>query len=190
MFSLAVVQDNPLTNEPALWFYSPRCSLSCKTCVLPFRTEQQYSKLDIVREIRKYRDKISSVVFYLGDMQQKAYILIKYFSVVRSTWKALSRYICFAIPNVRTLWKFLIESHIDGIIYDIHWPLTVPSRSNVTPGLIKVTGCNERQYLQSLFTFHALKSDPSALPHTLRCIYNPSKLKSPQEIAWHKTYFS
>ena len=191
MFSLALIQENPITKEPALWLYSPRCSLSCKSCILPFRTKDQYSKLDIVQEIKRVRPTISSVVFYLGDMQQPAHILVKYLSVVRSTWRSLARYICFVTPNVRTIWKFVVEEHIDGLIYDIHWPLTLPDqRGEPIPGLMRVTGCSERQFLQSLFVFYALLTDSSAPPYSLRPCYHLSVLKSSKDVSWHKQYFS
>lgn len=190
MFSFYAVAENPVTKEPALWFYSPRCSLSCRNCVLPFRTSSQYIKLDFLSKIREHRRDISSVVFYLGDMQQKANVVQRYLALARARFEGLGRYICFSAVSISALWKYLSDSLIDGLVFYLQWPLTLPAKSSYRAPFMAATGCNERYFLQTLFVFHALTTDPLAPPHKIIPVYNPSSLRSSVELSWHNKYFS
>jgi len=182
MFTIAVKQRNPITKEPALWFYSPRCSLCCRDCIVPFKTQTDYTKLDIVPVTERYRNEISSLVLYLGNMTQKPHIIIKYLNVFKSRWPGLKRYIAFAVPSLGYLWKYFTYNLADGLIFDLHAPAVVPRSGK--PPLMKETCCNERQFIQALILLRALETDPKSPPHVIRVMFDPRRYKANHVKEW------
>ena len=185
MFLISNIETNPITNEPAIWFYSPRCNLNCNPCKLPFKTDTDYNKLDVVIETEKVRNKISSAVFYLGGMKQKPHVIIKYLNVLRSKWNGLERYIAFTVPNIVYLWKYFNDDLLHGFIYYLKYPLWGKSNKTIYRYIDK-TGCSERDYLQSLTLIKILENTNNPPNYCIKIDYNINKLRIKKEKEWTK----
>ena len=134
-------------------------------------------------ETLSVRDKISSVVLYLGGMHQKSHIIIRYLNVLRSRWNGLSRYICFATPNLVSLWRYFNDNLLNGFIFDVHWPLWGNGKATIER-FRKETGCSEREYLQSLALMKIIETDICVPDYNIRFVFDTNRLRSKQEREW------